>query len=1157
MGTNLLRALFLTSAGLAHLATAAPAAALAQEASYQIDIPAQPMGEALRALGKATKQNIVFDGSIVKGKRSTTVRGRMSASEALDRMLQGSGLEMSRGSGGGLVVKARNALSDESIGSNEIVVTGTRLGNATVFTSVAPVQVVDADKARAGGQTTAGAILQSSPQVSGPRNQLRYNQEFAGSIYDGGPGTQTLALRGFTSAQTLLLVNGRRLPPSGVEGVPRSPDLGLIPSSIVQRYEILTDGASPVYGSDAIAGIVNVILKQDYDGLTIDASTSVPEIGAARENIVSASFGKTFSSGYFGIAAEYRNSNALNLGDRRFFGLDCQSYYDRDGSGQIVEFDRVSAGLPGTPLSPCISNNSNFFTGRFIDVLGIEYRSTPGRSNVGVPYFSVDAVPGFLSVTAPQYKFVQFDSDGNGRIDAPVFDEFGQPTGEGDAAFPDPDGNGLVDVDIKSPQYDFSRQSGADLVSPLRQFSLYAHARYDTGVAGDASLFLEGSFNRRESDVRLFGVQRRLAIPASNPFNPCGVEGVDCTGYFGDLGPSDVFLYQNIRGDGDRASSRINQYRFVIGFEGKLPFLNGGSGFLAREDWSYEISALHARTNGFSIRRGIRNDRLDLAINAVRDPGTGQIVCGTDLVPGEQACVPVNLFAANVQIDRKLSAQEENYLFDDLAYRTKTDLTVINAFARGKFGILPSGAISWVLGAEFRQDGIDAGPTDQEDVGRFDSFNLAVDRGADGSRKTTDFFGEIGLPLIRNKPLFDELFISLAGRTTRTEFTGRADTYSVKGRWALADWLAIRGSYGSSFRSPSPFELFLKPFQRTDFVFDPCVVPTEARDPITNTYVPALDPRTNRAGLLDTCRSQGVDPTSLGLDQSFLTRALISTGGATDDLRPERSTSWTVGAVLDVPLAMFGQSGLLNGLGLRLSATYYNLRVRDRIEFGDLFGVLGRCYFPEAGTEIEYCNRIDRAENGFIRQINLNFINRSEQRTAGIDFNALLSKSFDFGSERVRASLDVAGNYEFDNIVGVRGGFEDRSGLPTYPKLKLSATAQVAAGDWLFTWFSRYVGPSGRNADDVGFDAGTPTCVGADRELCRPVNRIDDYFLHNMSIARRIGTFIINFGVNNVFNNNPPRVSPFLALTGVTNTPLNGNYDVYGRTFLLQFQKSF
>lgn len=108
MGTNLMRAMLLTTASVAMVATAAPTAAYAQEATYQIDIPAQSMGDALRALGKATKQNIVFNGSLVKGKRSAAVRGRMSASAALEQMIAGSGLKMGRGSGGGYTVQAGN-----------------------------------------------------------------------------------------------------------------------------------------------------------------------------------------------------------------------------------------------------------------------------------------------------------------------------------------------------------------------------------------------------------------------------------------------------------------------------------------------------------------------------------------------------------------------------------------------------------------------------------------------------------------------------------------------------------------------------------------------------------------------------------------------------------------------------------------------------------------------------------------------------------------------------------------------------------------------------------------------------------------------------------------------------------------------------------------
>ena len=134
MGTNLIRAILLASASAAVVVAVTPAAAYAQEATYQIDIPAQSMGDALRALGKATKQNIVFSGSVVKGKRSAAVRGRMSASDALSQMLAGSGLKTSRGSGGGLVVMSGNAdAAPARAEAPETIATGSVSANASTI----------------------------------------------------------------------------------------------------------------------------------------------------------------------------------------------------------------------------------------------------------------------------------------------------------------------------------------------------------------------------------------------------------------------------------------------------------------------------------------------------------------------------------------------------------------------------------------------------------------------------------------------------------------------------------------------------------------------------------------------------------------------------------------------------------------------------------------------------------------------------------------------------------------------------------------------------------------------------------------------------------------------------------------------------------------
>ncbi len=151
MGTNLIRAMLLASASVAVAVVIAPVAAQAQEATYQIDIPAQSMGDALRALGKATKQNIVFSGSVVKGKRSAAVRGQMSASDALSQMLAGTGLKMSRGSGGGLVVISGNAeVAPTRVGAPTVD------SNVVAMTSASSSTVVDART----GAALKGALVE-------------------------------------------------------------------------------------------------------------------------------------------------------------------------------------------------------------------------------------------------------------------------------------------------------------------------------------------------------------------------------------------------------------------------------------------------------------------------------------------------------------------------------------------------------------------------------------------------------------------------------------------------------------------------------------------------------------------------------------------------------------------------------------------------------------------------------------------------------------------------------------------------------------------------------------------------------------------------------------------------------------------------------------
>lgn len=158
-----------------------------------------------------------------------------------------------------------------------IVVTGSRIVRDT-YSSISPLQVLTTENQQAVGAFDPAQILQRSVAAAGTQIDATFN----GFVLDNGPGSQTVNLRGLDPSRTLLLVNGRRLSPSGVEGAPTSPSINLIPGTLVDRFDILTDGASSIYGSDAVAGVINVILRKDFNGLEIQGVGDVNPQGQGR-----------------------------------------------------------------------------------------------------------------------------------------------------------------------------------------------------------------------------------------------------------------------------------------------------------------------------------------------------------------------------------------------------------------------------------------------------------------------------------------------------------------------------------------------------------------------------------------------------------------------------------------------------------------------------------------------------------------------------------------------------------------------------------------------------------------------------------------------------------------------------------------------------------
>jgi outer membrane receptor protein involved in Fe transport len=254
-----------SAAAVALAMFAAPTVVAAQTATYSFNIPAQDLGAALRAFGRASRQQVVFDAADTRGKRSTALVGTFTADAGLAQLLSGTGLTVRRGASGVLIVSdpgradAGDPVDMVASELEDVVVTGTRIaGTAPVG---APVVTFDRDDIERSGAGSTDQFFAQLPQNFANLGMSNWNDP-------PQVGTRTSAangvnLRGLGGGATLVLVNGRRLATADNAQIF---DISQIPLSAIDRIEILADGASAIYGADAVAGVVNIILRREYAG---------------------------------------------------------------------------------------------------------------------------------------------------------------------------------------------------------------------------------------------------------------------------------------------------------------------------------------------------------------------------------------------------------------------------------------------------------------------------------------------------------------------------------------------------------------------------------------------------------------------------------------------------------------------------------------------------------------------------------------------------------------------------------------------------------------------------------------------------------------------------------------------------------------------------
>lgn len=898
-----------------------------------------------------------------------------------------------------------------------ITVTGSRIPVDPNLVASGPVQSLSEQAFRLSGEVGIGEIVNDVPAlISSTTGE------------NSATGANALNLRGLGTERTLTLVNGRRHV-GGFEG-DQSVDVGSIPSALIERVEVLTGGASAVYGSDAVTGVVNFILKRDFEGIDFDISTGLSGQGDA--GYLSAKFlaGSNFDNdrGNVVFALDIVDDSDLRFGDRDWAANNSRA---RSLSNPALRFQDGDIGA-GTPNFAQFYNFAN--TGRFPYGLAIPTQqgfisaytsafgsapsltaaetalldrrlNSPSRLIAPQPTFSISSNRG---VIAPgDFGLANLDVNSNGVDDC--LDSFvgWNSTLVGTGSFGLAGGCWVVNDDGTVRPYqdgqiagNFNAFGGDGIQDDFNQnFLLPETDNYVINLNSTYELvpghraFVEAKFASTTSNYGgpLNTFYDLLYGAPENPFLPAQLQGVanDTGGLYITRDPTD--LGPNID------KTKRDTIRIVAGVEGD--FKNG---------WGYEISV-----NRGEFRRDITDnnyvllDRFFAAIDVVSDPVTGAPICRSDIdsaiypttifgipafdpgyftfSPGDGQCKPANIWAG----PNSISDEAVNFITTTVKDKLELTQTVLSAQLVGdssEYFKLPAGPIGFAGGVEFRREEsknsrnpIDRGvlPADTSftpgilvsEVSGNGSLGFNAEGAfldSEGSYSVTDVFSEIRIPILLDTPFTKELSLDGAYRYADYSTSGGAETWKVGATWAPVQDITFRGTVSQAIRAPNISELFGPDNPATFRPIDPCDV----------TEIPnAPDPAVRAANCLaDGLPANFLDP---------LSARFLGVSGGNADLEPETADTQTLGVVF--------QPRFLPGFSLTVD--YWDVSIEDVILAVSDQDIVNNCYdspgFPNAFCGLFTRNRtVGSPQFGglnFLRQTQINF---AKIEATGYDFAA-------------------------------------------------------------------------------------------------------------------------------------------------------------------------
>jgi outer membrane receptor protein involved in Fe transport len=1029
-------------------------------------------------------------------------------------------------------------------GNDAIVVTGTRIIRPTLSSPV-PVTTVTVDELTNTGDVSLGDALNDLPSLRSTFSQGNSTR------FIGTAGLNVLDLRGLGTARTLVLVNGKR----HITALPGDylVDTNTIPVDLLERVDVVTGGNSAVYGSDAVAGVVNFVLKRDFEGISLKGQGGISSRGDRGSYFLSGTWGTNFGDGRGNIAvsAEYAKSNPLYFRDRD----DLTGAFSGRCQYQAVDSD---VGVP-------FGNDGVFDTEFLCGVANgaLSDGGTVGRTGPGA-FLRFQGNGDLIVQTADR----EFEAAGSGNI-----------IGGGGSTLRN---TGQLAAGLD--RYAVNVLAHYDISDAFRPFVEAKYVHVNALQEGQPSFFqgsipaFFGGGNELSCNNAFLTAQNRnaLVVSGATPGSP----GAQCAAQLPDpdgVGPlTAVFV---LDGSGNRIfdpSRTFTMSRFNVDFGGRgekhkrdtYRIVAGVEGTF-NEDWNYELSVNYGKLK--TQLRSLNNlvlfdldgnpDGFLLALDAQTN-GAGQIVCGinNDGNPANDRpdCVPINVFGIN-----QATAAALDFVNTEARRRERaTEFVALGSITGDSSQLfeLPGGPVAFALGAEYRVEKAFSAFDDLTASGG--TFLNAIQPFEPPKFTVKEAFGEINVPLLKDAFLAKELTVSGAARVSKYNTdVGTVWAYNLQGIWAPVQDLRLRAAYATSVRAPTQSDLFDPLSENFAFIADPC----DSNNILVGANraancAAAGVPTTYNAALLTACAGTS-QPGSLGAPFRNCIANSVTLGfasGGNPFLTEERGKSLTLGAVFQprwVP-------------GLNFTVDYYRIKVESLIAALPAQTIINLCYDDPGGINNPFCASISRdPASGLFNEpvVIAGGVNFAAQITEGIDFDIAYRRTFSNG-HKISLRGIATRTLRLDNFVNPTDARRPNRQLSELgdPKWAANFSANYDIGAIDLTYNLRFLGKQATAAafetqnefQDICPASGITglsgrTCIPGEIVTLDPQN-LDAFpkknypavFYHSARLNFEVpGSKKFNFyvGVDNIFDKKPP--------FGLLGTAGGDPYDTFGRFF--------